>query len=163
MKDILGEIIHIFIHFIWCFPMGSTEDNSATVHIIAWHHLNPDNHYSWPHPASLAQGLNESTPCELSVLIVRFVDKNTTGIWKLNMSNSLAPGRYGSTSKIVISKQMSWIKFQRAYYEIALRWMPENTFDGKSTLCQIMAWCHQATSHYLSQCCPSSVLHLCHH
>ena len=27
---------------------------------------------------------------------------------------------------------------------------------GKSTLVQVMAWCRQATSHYLSQCCPRS-------
>ena len=29
--------------------------------------------------------------------------------------------------------------------------------DDKSTLVQVMAWCHQATSHYLSQCWPRSV------
>ena len=29
--------------------------------------------------------------------------------------------------------------------------------DDKSTLVQVMAWCRQATSHYLSQCWPSSV------
>ena len=28
----------------------------------------------------------------------------------------------------------------------------------KSTLVQVMAWCRQATSHYLSQCWPSSLL-----
>ena len=28
---------------------------------------------------------------------------------------------------------------------------------GKSTLVQIMAWCHQAPSHYLNQCWPSSM------
>ena len=28
--------------------------------------------------------------------------------------------------------------------------------DDKSTLVQVMAWCHQATSHYLSQCCARS-------
>ena len=32
------------------------------------------------------------------------------------------------------------------------RWMPSN---DKSTLVQVMAWCCQATSHYLSQCWPS--------
>ena len=37
-------------------------------------------------------------------------------------------------------------------YEIALRWMPLDLTDDKSTLFQVMAWCHQATSHYLSQC-----------
>ena len=31
----------------------------------------------------------------------------------------------------------------------------------KLTLVQVMAWCHQATSHYLSQCWPRSVLPYC--
>ena len=39
-------------------------------------------------------------------------------------------------------------------YEIALRWIPIDLTDDKSTLVQVMAWCHQATSHYLSQCWP---------
>ena len=30
--------------------------------------------------------------------------------------------------------------------------MPQHLTDHKSTLVQVMAWCHQATSHYLSQC-----------
>ena len=41
--------------------------------------------------------------------------------------------------------------------EIALRWMPLALTDDKSTLVQVMAWCHQATSHYLSQCWPRSL------
>ena len=32
---------------------------------------------------------------------------------------------------------------------IALRWMPQN-LNNKSTVVQVMAWCHQAPSHYLS-------------
>ena len=35
--------------------------------------------------------------------------------------------------------------------------MPE-VFDDKSTLAQVMGWCHQAPSHYLSQCWFRSVL-----
>ena len=35
--------------------------------------------------------------------------------------------------------------------------MPLNLTDDKSTLVQVMAWCHQATSHYLSQCWPRSM------
>ena len=31
--------------------------------------------------------------------------------------------------------------------EIALMWMPQQLINEKSTLVQIMAWCHQATSH----------------
>ena len=42
-------------------------------------------------------------------------------------------------------------------YEIALRWMPLDLTDDKSTLVQVMAWCCQATSHYLSQCWPRSM------
>ena len=30
--------------------------------------------------------------------------------------------------------------------------MPAKLMDDKSTLVQVMAWCRQATSHYLSQC-----------
>ena len=42
-------------------------------------------------------------------------------------------------------------------YQIALRWMPLDLTDDESTLIQVMAWCHQATSHYLSQCWPRSM------
>ena len=33
----------------------------------------------------------------------------------------------------------------------ALRWMPWDLTDDKSTLVQVMPWCRQATSHYPSQ------------
>ena len=36
--------------------------------------------------------------------------------------------------------------------KIVLRWMPLDLTDDKLTLVQVMAWCRQATSHYLSQC-----------
>ena len=36
--------------------------------------------------------------------------------------------------------------------KIVLWWMPLDLSDNKSTLVQVMAWCRQATSHYLSQC-----------
>ena len=36
--------------------------------------------------------------------------------------------------------------------EIALKWLPPDLTDELSTLIQVMAWCRQATSHYLSQC-----------
>ena len=47
--------------------------------------------------------------------------------------------------------------------ELALRWMSLNITDDKSTLVQVMAWCRQATSHYLSQCWPRSLVTIrCH-
>ena len=42
-------------------------------------------------------------------------------------------------------------------YKIAFKWMPMDLTDGKSTWVQVMVWCHQATSHYLSQCWPRSL------
>ena len=42
------------------------------------------------------------------------------------------------------------------FSEIALRRMSLDLSDDKSTLVQLMAWCHQATSHYLRQCWPRS-------
>ena len=40
--------------------------------------------------------------------------------------------------------------------EITLIWMSLDFIDDQSTLVQVMAWCRQATSHYLSQCWPTS-------
>ena len=55
---------------------------------------------------------------------------------------------------------MSWIKFINASCETTHRWMPHSTFNDKSTLAHVMAWCHQAPSHYISQCWSH---HLCRH
>ena len=41
--------------------------------------------------------------------------------------------------------------------EIPLSWISLNLTDDKSTLVQVMAWCRQATSHYLNQCWPKSM------
>ena len=57
----------------------------------------------------------------------------------------------GNNYKSVIFKRMSRNKFMSTSSEIALRRMPQYTFDDKSTLAQIMAWCRQATSHCFSQ------------
>ena len=43
------------------------------------------------------------------------------------------------------------------HYEIVLRCMPQNFSNEKSILVQVMAWCRQTPSHYLSQCWPISV------
>ena len=46
------------------------------------------------------------------------------------------------------------------FREIALRWMLLDLTDNTSTLVHVMAWCRQVTNHYLSQCWPSSMLHM---
>ena len=64
--------------------------------------------------------------------------------------NSLAPGRCGSKFKSVIFETIQNSSLDTCC-EIALKWMLQNLTNEKSTLVQVMAWCRQATSHYLSQ------------
>ena len=67
--------------------------------------------------------------------------------------NSLTPGKFEWNFKLVIFKWISVINGCGISCEIALMWMSLDFTDNQSTLVQVMAWCHQATSHYLSQCC----------
>ena len=73
------------------------------------------------------------------------------------MFNSLATGRFGSDFKKLIFNFVLLIGILRSLYDNALRWMPQSITDDKSTLVQVMAWCRQATSYYMSQCWPRSM------
>ena len=68
------------------------------------------------------------------------------------MLNSLAPRRFQFNFRLVIFKLTLVNGGWGISYEIALRWTPLDLTDDKSTLVQVMAWCRQAPSHYLSQC-----------
>ena len=70
----------------------------------------------------------------------------------ISLLNSLVPGRFQFNFRQVLVNGGWGIS-----YEIALRWMPLDLTDDKSTLVQVMAWCRQATSHYLNQCWPRSM------
>ena len=71
--------------------------------------------------------------------------------------NSLAPGKFEWHFRYLISQIISVIDGWGISCELAFRWMPLDLTDDKSTLVQVMAWCHQATSHYLSQWWPRSL------
>ena len=71
--------------------------------------------------------------------------------------NSVSPRRCGNNYKSVITQNMKPIELVSTSCEITLRWLTHNTTNGMSTLVQVMAWWHQATSHYLSQCWPRSM------
>ena len=74
--------------------------------------------------------------------------------------NSLTPRRYGSNfgSKIF---QLN-IQSLGICCDIALRSTLQNLTNEKLSLVQVMAWCHQATSHHLSQCLPTTTC-VCQH
>ena len=82
----------------------------------------------------------------------------TNGRLWAQLFNSLSPGRFQFNFSKVIFKLTLVNGGWGISYEIALRWMPQDLTDDKSTLVQVMAWCHQTTSHYLSQCWPRFAL-----
>ena len=62
--------------------------------------------------------------------------------------------------KAVILKVFSNFLYSIAAWALtgtSLRWMLQNLTYENSALVQVMAWCHQATSHYLNQCWPRSI------
>ena len=72
--------------------------------------------------------------------------------------NSLVPGRFQFNFRWVILKLTLVNGGWGILWNRPLRWMPLDLADDKSTLVQVMAWCRQATSHYLSQCWPRPML-----
>ena len=71
--------------------------------------------------------------------------------------NSLAPGKFEWNFRYLIFQIISVIDGWVISCQLALRRISLDFTDGKSTLVQVMAWCHHATSHYLSQCWPRSL------
>ena len=69
---------------------------------------------------------------------------------------SLAPGRSWCDFKTAIFNLVLLIGIFKSSYDNLLRWMPRDFAGDKSKLVQVMAWCRQATSHYLNQCLPRS-------
>ena len=70
--------------------------------------------------------------------------------------NSLG-GRFGNNFEDVISDHIFEIKFMSASCWIAFSWMWHYIFGDRWRVANEIAWCHQATSHYLSQCIPRSL------
>ena len=78
--------------------------------------------------------------------------------WQGRHFNSLAPGKFEWKFRYVIFKRILVIDGWGLSSEIALIWMSLDFTEDQSTLVQVMAWCCQATRHYLSQCWPRSLL-----
>ena len=70
--------------------------------------------------------------------------------------NSFTPGKFEWNFRYLIFQIISVIDGWGISCELAPRWMSLDLTDDKSTLVQVMAWCRQATSHYLNQCWPRS-------
>ena len=89
--------------------------------------------------------------------LVSWINIHEHFLWYCPKVNSLAPGKFYWNFRHVIFKQILVIGGWSSSCEIALIWMSLDFTDDQSTLVQVMAWCRQATSHYLSQCLPRSL------
>ena len=77
--------------------------------------------------------------------------------------NSLSPGKFEWNFRHVIFKQIVMIDGWGISCEIALIWMSLDFTDYQSTSVHVMACCCQATSHYLRQCWPISLVAIWRH
>ena len=75
----------------------------------------------------------------------------------LNEILDMAPEKFEWNFRYVIFKRILVIAGRGISCEIILMWMSLDFTDDQSILVQVMAWCRQATSHYLSQCWPRSL------
>ena len=78
--------------------------------------------------------------------------------WRIYASLGINELTLGCNLQLVIFKDIAGIDILGISWEIALRGMPQNLTDDQSISVQVMAWCHQAPSHYLSQCWPKSLM-----
>ena len=71
---------------------------------------------------------------------------------------SLAPGKFEWNFRYVIFERNLVTDGWGISCEIVQIWYSLVFTDEQSTFVQVMAWCHQATSYYLGQCSPRSML-----
>ena len=138
-----------------------------------WHYRSdPDDcyatHFQWQYCRTIVASVNAACvwipiqccvagavpcheQCEITSIIL-VLHKDTAGYrhlthWPLGNENF----------KHEIFKQIFVIDGWGISCYITLIWMSLDFTDDQSTLVQVMAWCCQATSHYLSQCWPRSL------
>ena len=87
----------------------------------------------------------------------RVVSLKVPSLKKSRVHTSLVPGMCCSDFQSVNFENMLQMQYISNYYEIPLGSVPQNTSDDKSTPIQVMVWCRQVTSHYLSQYWPRSM------
>ena len=107
------------------------------------------------HPHAVSQKMYKICRQKLSFEINIFQDVYASARWQ--WVNSLAPGRFQWNFTWIIVQLILVTDGLSISFEIVLLWMSLYLIDDKSTLVQVMAWCRQATSHYLSQCWPRSL------
>ena len=117
-------------------PQDLTDDMATLVQVMAWC-CQATSYY-----------LNQCSP--------RYPIPN--GISTPQWVNSLVTGRCRCNFKNVFSSSFNVMISRAILCEADLRRVPQDPIDYKSKLVQVMAWCHQAPSHYLNQCWTRSLM-----
>ena len=124
---------------------------------LIWHH--PDDKESQDPPSTARF---PSSSCFIVAMfpdtVLKTCNQWITHQWRFHYNiNSLAHGKFQRNFRYLIFQIIAVIDGWGISCELALGWMSLNLTDDKSTLVQVMAWCRQATNHYLSQCWPRSL------
>ena len=120
-------LIKISLNFV---PKGSINKILALVQIMVWH-LPVRSHY-----------LNQCWLVYWCIKVSLCLDELTL----------LPLGGCDINFKSIIFELVTQTSIFGPHCEMVLRWVPQNLTNQKSTMVQVMAWCHQATSHDLRQC-----------
>ena len=96
----------------------------------------------------------------VSIVFIPFLSKQQTTSYiyiYLACVNSLT--RWEISMEFCLDNFQAYVSdwWWRYHLWIVLRWISLDLSDDKSTLVQVMAWCRQAPSHYLSHCWPRSL------
>ena len=84
----------------------------------------------------------------------------TSTIWRTKVPQFLENFQWISFYEVLLILNQHWFMQNRIWgtrCEIAFKWMLHNC-TNESKLVQVMAWCHQATSHYWSRCWSRSMV-----
>ena len=90
------------------------------------------------------------------VYIQEDASENVVSKYEPFWSGLIGPRKCSNDFTNMIFKHITEGRFS-THCVTALRWMPKILINDTATLVLVMAWCCQATSHYLSQCWPTSM------
>ena len=137
--------------YVWCH-IAQLGHNELTIESCQFG-MNPSKYFTNVASSHWLRPRSDTVGCHCNVVQYDMILHTILQRLKQNINqefNSLAPGRSQFNFRKVIFKLTLVNGGWGISYEIALRWMPQDLTDDKWTLVQVMAYCRQATSRYLS-------------
>ena len=143
----LHRLVTNSLRNLWWMPQKLINEKSTLPHIMDWGHQTK-SHY-------LSQYWHRSMSMSSYGVIGHNVSKRFFRICELNIIKSDQNGHHFADNifkHIVLNKTFLISK------KVPLRFASKGLICNKSAEVWVMAWCCQATSHYLNQCPPRSMM-----